>query len=124
MPTMSKNALRPEEEIFADLTVLCVKPGYIHALACICFRDKMLLELSFKSGTRFWHCCVIAVKRAWLRPRCFATHRHNALKTTVVCLAEHLRCVPEELVPIFPPFFNGVTTDLCSDIVLGKVLQH
>lgn len=38
-----KKAARSEEEIFADLAALCVKPGYIHALACICFRDNMIV---------------------------------------------------------------------------------
>jgi len=35
---------RPEPEIFADLHSLCVKPGYIHTLAYLCFRDNVILH--------------------------------------------------------------------------------
>lgn len=38
---MKKN-LRSEQEIFADLAVLCVKPGYVHAIAYFCFRDNII----------------------------------------------------------------------------------
>lgn len=31
--------MRPENEIFEELTNLCQSPGYIHALAGLCFRD-------------------------------------------------------------------------------------
>lgn len=34
---------RPENEVFADLADLCRQPGYIHALAHICFRDNVIL---------------------------------------------------------------------------------
>ena len=34
---------RPEEEIFADLAKLCILPGYVHALAYLCFRDNIIL---------------------------------------------------------------------------------
>lgn len=37
-----KNATRPEEEIFSELATLCVQPGFIHALAFICFRDNIV----------------------------------------------------------------------------------
>lgn len=33
---------RPEQQIFDELAVLCVSPGYIHAIANICFRDNMV----------------------------------------------------------------------------------
>ena len=33
---------RPEHEIFADLSSLCTKPGFVHALAYICFRDNII----------------------------------------------------------------------------------
>lgn len=33
---------RPEGEVFADLTVLCAKPGYIHALAFIVYHDSII----------------------------------------------------------------------------------
>ena len=33
---------RSEEEIFGDLELLCVSPGYVHALAFLCFRDNMI----------------------------------------------------------------------------------
>jgi hypothetical protein len=34
--------VRNETEVFADLKVLCQSPGYVHALANICFRDNMV----------------------------------------------------------------------------------
>lgn len=40
---MKEKALRSEEEILADLAALCVKPGYVHALAYVCFRDNFIL---------------------------------------------------------------------------------
>lgn len=39
---MKAGLSRPESEIFADLQALCVKPGYIHALAFLCFRDNII----------------------------------------------------------------------------------
>lgn len=39
---LSKMTLRSEQEIFADLAALCVRPGYVHALAYICFRDNTI----------------------------------------------------------------------------------
>lgn len=39
---MKARPTRPESEIFADLQALCVKPGYIHALAFLCFRDNVI----------------------------------------------------------------------------------
>lgn len=33
---------RSEHEIFADLATLCVKPGYVHAIAYFCFRDNTI----------------------------------------------------------------------------------
>lgn len=38
-----KRAFRPENEIFADLAKLCVRPGYVHAVAHFCFRDNVIL---------------------------------------------------------------------------------
>lgn len=40
---MKEKTLRPEQEIFADLAALCVKPGYVHAIAYFCFRDNFIL---------------------------------------------------------------------------------
>jgi hypothetical protein len=40
--TMKDKALRSEQEVFADLAALCVKPGYVHALAYLCFRDNII----------------------------------------------------------------------------------
>src|SRR5690349_5760437 len=34
--------MRQEKEIFDDLLALCTSPGYIHALATICFHDNMV----------------------------------------------------------------------------------
>jgi hypothetical protein len=39
---VNDKALRSEQEIFADLAALCVKPGYVHALAYLCFRDNII----------------------------------------------------------------------------------
>ena len=39
---MKERKSRPESEIFADLCSLCVKPGYIHTLAYLCFRDNVV----------------------------------------------------------------------------------
>lgn len=33
---------RPEEEVFQDLSDLCISDGYVHALAALCFRDNTL----------------------------------------------------------------------------------
>ncbi len=41
---MKDKALRSEQEIFSDLAALCIKPGYVHALAYLCFRDNMILH--------------------------------------------------------------------------------
>lgn len=35
--------MRSEQAIFDDLASLCASPGYIHALAVICFRENMLI---------------------------------------------------------------------------------
>lgn len=42
LATMKAKALRSDQEIFADLAALCVKPGYVHALAYLCFRDNVI----------------------------------------------------------------------------------
>jgi hypothetical protein len=34
--------MRPEQEIFNELAELCVSPGYVHAIAYLCFRDNMI----------------------------------------------------------------------------------
>ena len=34
--------MRKEQEVFDDLARLCVSPGYVHAIACLCFRDNMV----------------------------------------------------------------------------------
>lgn len=38
----SKRTQRTEVEIFSDLTALTAQPGYVHALATICFRDNVI----------------------------------------------------------------------------------
>jgi hypothetical protein len=35
-------AMRAEQEIFDELAALCVSPGYVHALAMLCFRDTVV----------------------------------------------------------------------------------
>ncbi|GJH23815.1 SEC-C metal-binding domain-containing protein [Caballeronia novacaledonica] len=39
-----KNTIRPEHEVFADLAALCLRPGYVHALAYLCFRDNVIMS--------------------------------------------------------------------------------
>jgi len=34
--------MRTEQEIFDELAALCVSPGYVHALASLCFRDTVV----------------------------------------------------------------------------------
>jgi len=38
-----KNSNRSELEVFAELTALCRRPGYVHAVAFLCFRDNMII---------------------------------------------------------------------------------
>jgi hypothetical protein len=39
---MNRKISRAEQEIFADLAALCVSPGYVHALAYLCYRDNTM----------------------------------------------------------------------------------
>ena len=34
--------MRSEQAIFDDLTKLCSSPGYVHAIAYLCFRDNVI----------------------------------------------------------------------------------
>lgn len=38
-----KSPSRSEHEVFADLTALCQRPGYVYAVAHLCFRDNVIL---------------------------------------------------------------------------------
>lgn len=40
---IERQAARAEREVFADLAALCCRPGYVHALAIIFWRDNMAL---------------------------------------------------------------------------------
>lgn len=40
---LPRGAARSEQEILAELEALCTGPGYVHAIASICFRDNMLI---------------------------------------------------------------------------------
>ena len=40
---MNGQSSRTEDEIFGDLEGLCASPGYVHALAFLCFRDNYIL---------------------------------------------------------------------------------
>lgn len=42
-PMAEKETVRTEQEVFADLAVLCCRPGYVHAVANLCFRDNVIL---------------------------------------------------------------------------------
>lgn len=39
---MKSKASRPELEVFAELAALCAQPGYVHAIAYLCFRDNII----------------------------------------------------------------------------------
>src|SRR5690606_2787536 len=41
-PSVPPAAARPEAEILAELQAVCAQPGYVHALAYLCFRDNMI----------------------------------------------------------------------------------
>lgn len=41
--TAPKRQARSERDILAELQALCVSPGYVHALAALCFRDNTLI---------------------------------------------------------------------------------
>jgi hypothetical protein len=41
--TKRGKTFRSEQEIFADLAATCVRPGYVHALTYLCFRDNFIL---------------------------------------------------------------------------------
>ncbi|MHB1174088.1 MAG: YecA family protein [Sulfuriferula sp.] len=41
---MTKKPTRPEQVVFADLAAICCQPGYVHAVAHICFRDNVILH--------------------------------------------------------------------------------
>ena len=41
---MTKKPTRPEQEVFAELAAICCQPGYVHAVAHICFRDNVILH--------------------------------------------------------------------------------
>lgn len=38
-----KQPIRVEQDIFSELAALCVRPGYLHAIAYLCFRDNVIL---------------------------------------------------------------------------------
>jgi hypothetical protein len=39
-----KKPTRPEQDVLAELAVLCRQPGYVHAVATLCFRDNVILH--------------------------------------------------------------------------------
>lgn len=44
---------RTEREIFEDLVKLCTRPGYVHAVAYLCFRDNVIRYTKDVSGKDF-----------------------------------------------------------------------
>ncbi|RXV67871.1 prepilin peptidase [Burkholderia stabilis] len=42
-PPASRRPARSEQDVLAELLALCTKPGYVHAVAALCFRDNMLV---------------------------------------------------------------------------------
>lgn len=41
---MTDKSTRTEQEVFADLAGICCQPGYVHAIAHICFRENVILH--------------------------------------------------------------------------------
>jgi len=41
---MTEKPMRTEREVFEDLAAICFQPGYVHAIAHICFRDNVILH--------------------------------------------------------------------------------
>jgi hypothetical protein len=41
-PPASRDPARSEQDLLVELQAVCTKPGYIHAVAALCFRDNML----------------------------------------------------------------------------------
>lgn len=39
-----RKGVRAERDVFVDLAALCCRPGYVHAVAAICFRDNVILH--------------------------------------------------------------------------------
>lgn len=56
-PSKPHTAARPEAEVLADLQTLCAQPGYIHALAYLCFRDNTIFysEALTERDMQFMH---------------------------------------------------------------------
>ena len=53
----SENSTRTEQKIFEDLAVLCRSPGYIHAVAALCFRDDFITykdDIAFENMERLY----------------------------------------------------------------------
>lgn len=48
-----QNEPRTEREIFEDLVKLCTRPGYVHAIAYLCFRDNVIRYSKGVSGKDF-----------------------------------------------------------------------
>lgn len=42
-PPVRREPPRTEKDVLAELYALCTKPGYVHAVAALCFRDNMLI---------------------------------------------------------------------------------
>lgn len=42
-PRKRPTQARSEAEILADLAALCSRPGFVHALATLCYRDNVIL---------------------------------------------------------------------------------
>ncbi|BES72579.1 hypothetical protein RE428_35970 [Marinobacter nanhaiticus D15-8W] len=51
---MPDNA-RLEKDIFLELSELCASPGYIHAIAAICFRDNTIRYSDKLTGDHLSH---------------------------------------------------------------------
>ena len=42
LPPIPRGTARSEQDVLVELKALCAKPGYVHAVAALCFRDNML----------------------------------------------------------------------------------
>lgn len=50
-----QNSNRSEPEVLAELAALCRQPGYIHAIAHLCFRDNMILHTGVLKASDMWN---------------------------------------------------------------------
>ena len=130
-----KKATRTEQEVFADLAALCCRPGYVHAVAYLCFRDNMILyagrvkEADMRkmySPSRLIHTeintllgLMIKVEIDWTLPASKITQQY--MDTTERLLEELHHCMSGE-------FWSGLTKEAVESsfnpLERGEVLRE